>query len=591
MLFPIRPRPENGEATRCYINRVAWSNGYRSLALFREIIPESIPVPLDWVYDGLELDAQERQKICGPLPQEWGPTPVPSLFTSADFNARHQRWCSVCLQEGRAIHWSATLKLVSTCWQHGCWLSDTCPRCHRRQPWPAMPPLYCQCGSSWIGSCLQAPPHFQQLSRAVMQPDGMTSLEGILLSGSHWTRLVRKMAIAFRSDFPRAPGNIADQDTLAVNLEMQRLVIDVISDWPDGLHAMLRKIHGNQVRTTSIQKTFGRLYRILYVDLRGVEFDWLRHGFEKYLNTDWQGLLCARNRRLQKATIEAHPRVPLKQLAVSSGISPLQTARLAQKSLVSAARLPLSEKRTAWTILASDAHQVQHEEFLTLREAANFLGIPRTKFRGLVSENLVSPLLRWKDNGETHRSWIFLKSTIDGLLSSKSKSSKPFHEPVDLRKLLKQWQVTTEEFCDLVRAIQDDVLTCQRSASGHEFDAEQFKAFIRDRRRKSPLAHYSVDQAARILGIKQQVAYELTKASLLKSLVGPNNIVKVTMDAISDFKAKYISLSELAAANKTSPKSLLTKIPVSPVCGPSVDGSRKYYFSREEVRHLLITNK
>jgi len=331
MLFPARPRPVNGEATRCYLNRVAWSNGYRSLGLFRDLIPQDNPVPLDWLWDHLDLDSQERQRLCGPLPPEWGPTPMPAWLSLADFNIRHQRWCALCLREDGAIHWSATLKLVSTCTRHGTWLSDTCPRCGRRQPWPAMPPFRCCCGAFWIADQQEAPMLFQQLSSAALHPDSTITLEGITLPGALWTRLVKKISLVVQRDGPRKSGQLPNQDVLHVARNMQKAIVTLISNWPGRLHSLLRDVQDHAPQTTSIQKTFGRLYRTLYVDFPESDFDWLRQGFESYLNTNWQGLLCARNRRLQEATITEHPRVALKEIATQTGISSLQATRLARK--------------------------------------------------------------------------------------------------------------------------------------------------------------------------------------------------------------------------------------------------------------------
>jgi hypothetical protein len=94
----------------------------------------------------------------------------------------------------------------------------------------------------------------------------------------------------------------------------------------------------------------------------------------------------------------------------------------------------------------------------------------------------------------------------------------------------------------------------------------------------------SIDTAARILGIKQEVAYQLVRRKALAS--GPAKVGsagrRVSKADIQNFSSKYISLVEIARLRKQSPKAALKSLPVPPAMGPHVDGCRQYFFLRSD---------
>jgi hypothetical protein len=112
-------------------------------------------------------------------------------------------------------------------------------------------------------------------------------------------------------------------------------------------------------------------------------------------------------------------------------------------------------------------------------------------------------------------------------------------------------------------------------------------------RRLNDAALMSVDQAARHLEIKQQVAYDLLRHGFLQSVVDETGVLRgrrITHDAIADFRSKYVPLTEVARARCMGMRRALVEIPVRPVCGPKVDGTRQYFYLREEVMGLYAAS-
>jgi len=99
----------------------------------------------------------------------------------------------------------------------------------------------------------------------------------------------------------------------------------------------------------------------------------------------------------------------------------------------------------------------------------------------------------------------------------------------------------------------------------------------------STLFAMSVDEAAKRLGLKQQVVYDLVKRGFLVSIQDELFGRRVTQAGLEDFRANYISLAEYAKSLNRAPRWLLQTRPVKPISGPMIDGCRQYFFKRVDL--------
>ncbi|MCD4483934.1 hypothetical protein LQR31_05530 [Chromobacterium vaccinii] len=95
----------------------------------------------------------------------------------------------------------------------------------------------------------------------------------------------------------------------------------------------------------------------------------------------------------------------------------------------------------------------------------------------------------------------------------------------------------------------------------------------------------SIDQAANLLELKQQVTYQLARLGLLRTDENPEGRLAVSMAQIQRFQRKYASLQSIAM--NTSPRAALAHISATPVAGPSMHNCRQYFFRRSDVAELL----
>lgn len=139
----VRPRPAPGEATICYLSRVAQANGFASLGCLKSSLTHQRRPPFQEAIRLLCLSDAERAQIVGPLPRAWGGDPAPHDLNVGHFNLRWVRWCPSCIEESGLVPWYWTLKSTVACLTHKSWLRDACEVCGQGQRW----------GEAWIGRC------------------------------------------------------------------------------------------------------------------------------------------------------------------------------------------------------------------------------------------------------------------------------------------------------------------------------------------------------------------------------------------------------------------------------------------------------
>jgi len=93
-------------------------------------------------------------------------------------------------------------------------------------------------------------------------------------------------------------------------------------------------------------------------------------------------------------------------------------------------------------------------------------------------------------------------------------------------------------------------------------------------------------EAAKRLGLKEQVVYELVSKQLLAANLVPRQgrvFKRISLRSLEQFQAEYVSLATLAKVAGTSASLLLRQIEAQPVTGPRVDGGRQYFYRRADL--------
>lgn len=598
--LPVRPRPQPGEWAYGYLVRVAEAHGYESpRALWRGMGPKRTG-SVSAVRYALRLSPCEWGYLSGPWPRFCRFEQVLAEgLDSSDYCHDHLRWCPHCLAEERFLRARWAIKLCVMCPEHGCHLRDTCAVCHQHQ-WTERAALdRCSCGASLIHITNDHVAEDELQIQIAFQGAlaGQVQVGGLSLSLAAWIKLFHRMAALFDSEREARPGQVPGLHRLDRVIAVNRQLASLLADWPSAFHRYLGDLQRSAEPSFSLVRTFGRLYRWLYVDFDGDEFAFLREAFEYYLREHWWGLLCQRNRRLDTRTNSS--RRTTHAIAEAAGTTPARVRQLHLAGWVEADVAAQPSGRRVWSFPASQVEPIATliADGLTLKAAAAYLRLPRHRVRELIEAGLIKPVLSTEGHGAA--AWLLSRHQLDGLHRNDTPCQAQVVEDghtdlVPLVQILKAWRLKPGAFPALVRALQAGVfapsLICKVESAvlgNMLLSRQKVQAWLAQWHRGNG-KDYSITEAATALGIKDQVAYHLVRHGLLECRMSSQRRThQISNDDLAAFKARYISLVDIAKRLGTSPKQILNSLQARPAAGPSIDGCRQYFYSRGDVAHLL----
>lgn len=585
-VFLIRPRPVDGESTMGYLMRVAEANGYQSVRRLCTAVGGCGRAPFDKLCDRLLLTPEEKSRLVGVLPRHWGNLPPPLGLSQQDFNHTCRRWCPVCLSEKAILHGTWGMKLVCVCTRHSAWLRDVCVRCGQTQRWGGVTLRQCHCGAM-LADAVAEP-----ANAVVRELTAALSGEGACLAPNHLLahlgvpalhRMVRYLGLFSLASQPSRPGQIANLHHQAVARELVTGLCWLMGAWPMHFHDVLAALQAATAATPSVQRAFWPLYRVLYVELATAEFHFLRDAFEDYLHRNWWGVICRRNRRLQHSTVDAHPRLTITQAARAADVAPSVVHHLVQAKLIATSATSLPSGRQARTLHQSEVERLRSLtlDAVSLCRAAEMLALPESRVRQLIRIRVVVPLVS-RSTAHAAAQWLIAGAEIARFQVPTNIGGIALHD------ILKYWRLTDQEVADLVLAVlerrhlRDAAIGCSLPIGETRFYPDVLRAWLNERRVDSGTG-LSVAHAARILRVKQEVAYGLVRHRLLHATSDGGAGLRVSAADIEQFRSTYISLAEYARMKGRSSRALLADIRVAPVCGPGTGNGRQYFFRRADV--------
>ncbi|GAB3261450.1 hypothetical protein GCM10027296_35480 [Chitinimonas naiadis] len=264
-----------------------------------------------------------------------------------------------------------------------------------------------------------------------------------------------------------------------------------------------------------------------------------------------------------------------------TGATPRQLDWLIEQGVVSTRRFEYESGRRMVSIAMDDARKVAESvgSWMDLQSAAKRMGLAKCRVRELLEAGLLGAS-RPTDKG----SWLIDKRGLEEMTEICSRHiGGEAKETVSFAVLLKHRRFPRSAFVPLILALRTGQMQVPKQAKPERLVELQLDACsVRDW-----LVHwcgdsYSIDEAARQLGIKQQVAYQLVRSGLLVASSDRRGL-RISIEALRDFQARYVGLAELSRLRGHSPKMMLAELHAQPVCGPRIDGSRQYFFLRKEV--------
>lgn len=229
---------------------------------------------------------------------------------------------------------------------------------------------------------------------------------------------------------------------------------------------------------------------------------------------------------------------------------------------------------------------------VSLQVAAAKLALPERRIRQLIEQGEIAPLVSRRVNCSAS-AWFIPANAFERLTVESAETQDA--TSITVRDFMRHGRLMPVEVVGLVRAV---VRGCLLRVADDQCDMPIGRVIL-DRRaawvwllklRAATQGHMSIDQAARELGLKQEVGYALAKAGLLGSCPDSSGARRVRQQDINQFRKEYVSLRDLAEEAGVSPRSMLRLIDVQPVAGPGVDGNRQYFFKRADLMQKILSS-
>lgn len=572
------PSPQDCEGPRSFTMRVAQAN----LLSFGSV-------------DGAifsHAGTQSEQRVL----ERWNALKhAPSLWVH-----RRARWCPGCLANTEYGRLGWELLFADACTLCGHWLADVCLECGGAVTWSRACLDRCKCGALLTEQTSSlAPLAVRRLAMSLEQlclGKKETEIAQLSeLSPLQCTKLIRLIGAYGGPDIERAPQKIMRADQLAVSWRVSTAAAEVLADWPSKFYRFLelqssRSLNCEQSRRMT--GVFGGFYRVLYQGLRGSEFDWVRTAFEVFITHSWTGAMGRRNRRMPVALQERLSWMPLASAMSSGSFSKQSIVDLANAGTVQISRKKTLSGREFVMVRRVDIEALpkDRQRDMSLVEASIHLGIKRQRLsRWLPS---ICPSARkstlagtpWLIPNDWVQAWIARINDVKSINGFSPSSTS-------LGRLLRYGPLGDDRLVHLLIDLEQGKLF----AIGRDPKQSGLASLLFNQ--AEVLARYgtpskcimTIPNAAKYLGVKQEVGYALARLSLLETsptVVGRRTARGVSTGAIEKFETEYVFATALAQSKGCSSATIadaLTRKGIEPVASRRVGNCRQIVYRRADL--------
>lgn len=592
----VRPHPYRNEGPKGYLLRLAEANWMlarelQSVGLIYEpstLINEGL-LPLKEVDPELHGNIEYYSELLFNKKRIW--------------NHQHARFCPHCLSDD--IFWRVEWELLfhDACSTHGTWLIDRCSSCGDQISWERESLIRCQCGADLraerTSDCPEAVKVLSKLlnhkinpihhSKDISAPFTTTDIE-------QTQRIIRYLGTYMNLVAGKNPLKIQSAGLMSNSWSVTTLAAEICTSWPEAFYQSLNNIQREvAANKPTLSTVFGHAYQYLYKGLKGTAFSEVKDAFETWLSASWKRGLAKRNKRLATVVLEKAQWIPANLACESLGISHQRLAYLIRERVIEGETY-LSEKGRKFVMVRRDnletiKHNLSGE--IDMKTAGVLLGLNKKRVRQML--RLIFPEAH-KTGAAASAPWTVSRFEINKLLSlgdDLPKLSIPDEGCVSLNHILRYWAWAAEDLAALIHSVKtsellpENVLDGVAGISGWIFNENTLKAW-KVKSQQGFGTWLTVTQAAKIIGIKQQVAYELVHMDLIKAEIlhrQPNGGSRVRRTEVEKFKQGYIFATEVAHRLGISPRkaiSILQKRSINPISGPGIDDGRQVLYTRTE---------
>lgn len=517
------------------------------------------------------------------------------------------RCCPSCLAEGAFWRASWHLSLYTCCARHKLELIDRCPSCNETLTHPAMSTLACDhCHSSLIemhavqssaqtGALMVA----LELETRLLKHRKRRQTIGSQLSLVEFHEVALRLGIRGCPTSRTKPMKPANLGALRVARPIAEQAGQALRNWPHGFIRLLDSIRfgRNSEQTWRIARAMGPIYHDIYKGLPAPQFDFIRAAFEAYLRDHWQAPVALRNRNLSHELIENHRWVSREEATHALGIDSTLIDYLVDYGQIASRKHRYPSGRQG-LVVDTDIQKPllgRLQKAITLEEGARRLGIGKTQARQLVREGL---LMTFGGTPQAGARWWVDPASFEKFDNTPLVSNSPQIGVMPVTHFARHLAMTEKQFAAFARAIVAGDL---RAFSPGETPAPFGTWMLGEQDVRIWLKHTqpegsgtSVPEAAKELGLKEEVAYALTRLGFLHTdtvLRGRRKTQTVSADSLRRFRREYVLAAELAHllnADSRAVAKRLISAGIKPLAGPGIVGAecRQYVWKRAATKKL-----
>lgn len=526
------------------------------------------------------------------------------------FVEKGARYCPLCLQDHHQWRVEWELYFYDVCHIHQVWLLDQCTSCGKKLDWSRTHLTRCACGATLqYEDVRQAPQSLVDLSNVMSQkillPDGpIKFLRPLELADIQQTqKLIRYLGNYMAAAPGRNPLKMKDAGDLNHSWSVTTLAAEHLNNWPEGFHQALTHLErrNRSDGRPSLNDAFGSAYHYVFNNMRDAAFREVRTQFELWISAEWRGGVARRNKRLINVMLEDASWIPAMAACDYLGIS-LQRLELLIREGTIEGETHISEKGRKFTMVRRDNLEAVKDQLfgmIDMNTAKDILGLQKRRMR-----QLLTLLFRdVKKIGSTAGApWAISRQEVNQIIDlavDVPVVSIPDEDCVSFGHVLKYWTWTNQEIADFLIAVKKkevliiNQLDTDRGVAAWNFRLDALKNW-HVRLHQGLTEWLTISQAAKLLGTKEQVAYELVKLGFLPVEIMPyqkKRGSRVRRSAIETFNEHYIFATKIAEQFNRSYRWVLSSLErhhIRPISGPGIDGSRQNLYRREPLLDSIL---
>lgn len=601
----LRPYPDLVEGPMGYLYRLAETNfmtvnDLKLLGLdfsYSTFLDEGL-LPEEILHKKLHRNVEFKSKLLNQTTRVW--------------NHKTARFCPHCLLDNPFWRAEWELYFYDACHLHQSWLVDQCSSCGSMLSWNRATLLRCNCGADLSSEKTKSSPaNLTSLSLMISHKINQSEMGDINkflmdLSIDQFQRLIRYLGNYMDLAYGKNPLKMRGASILANSWPVTTLAAEIIASWPDGFSKALDRIQhqSGSENIPSFKTVFGQAYSYIFKGLKDAAFAPLRHQFEHWVSQSWKGVLAYRNKRLALLMLSKAQWIPGNLACDKLGISMQRLEFLIRDGEIYG-EIYYSEKGRKYVMVRQDGLQrvkanLQGE--IDMLAAGELLGLTKRRMRKVL--HYLFPEAR-KSGNSPSSPWCINRHYLNHLLDMAGQIETlaiPDEDCVSLSHILRFWANSDEEIVAIINAVQDKEIELVAKLDGYIgisswiFKEQPLRAWLHQFR-SGKSNWMTITQAALILGIKEQVAYEMVRLGFLKSEVMPQQAkrgTRIRKVEVEQFKNAYIFATEVADNFGVSPRkaiSMLSEKNIEPISGPSVDDGRQVMFARSKTIVAFLEQK